>query len=446
MAAVRKTRISDLTMRVHPIPPGMRVADVADLFLADACRDLLCLPVVQDGRPLGVISRYAIMRIFLRQYGREIFGQRPIERFMNSAPLMVDIDADVEAASAWVRQHMVLPVTEDFIIVEQGHYRGMGMVTSLLELMEHHVALRGRALARANASLKASQAHLVQSEKMASLGQMVAGVAHEINTPLGYVRSNVELARDFVSQTSSALVASRNLIHCLLDERASDEEISGHLMTAAEETESVSQSGILEEVSPLFDDTLHGLEQISDLVVNLRNFSRLDRARVDHVNLNESLDSALTIGRNLIKHKAEVICDYGDLPSVECAASQINQVFLNILTNAAQAIADYGRITVRTRTLADRDQVEVRIRDNGCGMPEEVRARIFDPFFTTKPVGQGTGLGLSISYQIIEQHRGSIDVVSTPGEGTEFVLCLPCRQTASAAQNPVLAEAAGSEA
>ena len=427
-----RTRISDLAMRVHPIPPGMRMADVADLFLADACRDLLCLPIVRDGIPLGVISRYAIMKIFLRQFGREIFGGRPIERFMNSTPLQVDVHADVEAASAYVRENMVLPVTEDFIIVEQGMYRGMGMVTSLLELMEHRVAQRGQALVHANQRLKASQAHLVQSEKMASLGQMVAGVAHEINTPLGYVRSNVELAQDFVGQTSSALVASSNLIRSLLDARATDEEIDAHLATAASAAESVAETGILDDIAPLFDDTLHGIEQISELVLNLRNFSRLDRARVDRINLNEALDSALTIGRNLIKHKADVISDYGELPLVECAASQINQVFLNILTNAAQAISDYGQIVITTCESAD-GSVEIRIRDNGCGMPETVRARIFDPFFTTKPVGEGTGLGLSICYQIIEQHRGSIDVASVPGEGTEFIIRLPIHQGAGVA-------------
>src|SRR5690606_15752784 len=313
---------------------------------------------------------------------------------------------------------------------------GMGMVTSLLEKMEQRVAARGQALVRANQHLKASQAHLVQSEKMASLGQMVAGVAHEINTPLGYVRSNVELARDFSQRTATALIAGGNLVRTLLDERATDEEIGEHLAVATTELEAVAETGILDELGNLFDDTLHGLGEISELVVNLRNFSRLDRARVDRVNLNECLESALTIGRNLIKQKAEVVRHYGDLPEVECAASQINQVLLNILTNAAQAIDEFGEITVATRV--QDEQVEISIRDNGCGMPESVRARIFDPFYTTKPVGQGTGLGLSISYQIIEQHGGAIEVSSTPGAGTEFILRLPLRQPDAAEDNVAL--------
>lgn len=434
------TRISDLVMRVHPIPPQMRVADVADLFLAEACADLLCLPVVRGGETLGIVSRYDIMRIFLRQYGREVFGARPIERFMNSSPLLVEQSTGIEEASRYVRQHMRLPITEDFVVVENGEYRGMGMVTSLLEKMEQRVAARGQALVRANQHLKASQSHLVQSEKMASLGQMVAGVAHEINTPLGYVRSNVELVRDFAARTATALVASGNLVRSLMDERATDDEISQHLAVATAEQDSVAETGILDELDNLFDDTLHGLGEISELVLNLRNFSRLDRARVDRVNLNECLDSALTIGRNLIKQKAEVVRDYGDLPEVECAASQINQVLLNILTNAAQAIDDFGVIRLQSRALDE--GVEIRISDNGSGMPETVRQRIFDPFYTTKPVGQGTGLGLSISYQIITQHGGSIAVASTPGAGTEFRLWLP-QQQAATQRTPATEAAAG---
>lgn len=434
------TRISDLVMRVHPIPPQMRVADVADLFLAEACGNLLCLPVVRGGETLGIVSRYDIMRIFLRQYGREVFGARPIERFMNSSPLLVEQSTGIEEASRYVRQHMRLPITEDFVVVENGEYRGMGMVTSLLEKMEQRVAARGQALVRANQHLKASQSHLVQSEKMASLGQMVAGVAHEINTPLGYVRSNVELVRDFAARTATALVASGNLVRSLMDERATDDEISQHLAVATAEQASVAETGILDELDNLFDDTLHGLGEISELVLNLRNFSRLDRARVDRVNLNECLDSALTIGRNLIKQKAEVVRDYGDLPEVECAASQINQVLLNILTNAAQAIDDFGVIRLQSRALDE--GVEIRISDNGSGMPETVRQRIFDPFYTTKPVGQGTGLGLSISYQIITQHGGSIAVASTPGAGTEFRLWLP-QQQAATQRAPATEAAAG---
>lgn len=422
------TRISDLVMQVHPIPPHMRVADVADIFLSEACAGLLCLPVVRGGEPLGIVSRYDIMRVFLRQYGREVFGARPVERFMNSAPLLVEQSTGIEEASRYVREHMRLPITEDFVVVENGEYRGMGMVTSLLEKMEQRVAARGQALVQVNQRLKASQAHLVQSEKMASLGQMVAGVAHEINTPLGYVRSNVELVRDFAARTATALVASANLVRTLLDERATDDEISEHLAVASAEHAGVAETGILDELETLFDDTLHGLSEISELVVNMKNFSRLDRARVDRVDLNECLDSALTIGRNLIKQKAEVVRDYGVLPPVECAASQINQVLLNILTNAAQAIDDFGVIHLQSR--ARGEGVEIRIRDNGCGMPDTVRRRIFDPFYTTKPVGQGTGLGLSISYQIVTQHGGTLAVASTPGAGTEFCLWLPQQQAA----------------
>lgn len=418
--------LSDLAIDVAPLSPETRVSEVADLFLSEQYNNLLCLPVVEQGRVLGTISRYAIIRIFLQPFGREIFGPRPVARFLNEQPLLIDHSMDVEKASGYVRANIEHPITEDFVILEQGHYAGMGMVLSLLELMEKQVERRNRALAVANKNLKASQARLVQSEKMASLGQMVAGVAHEINTPLGYASSNIELLRDFFLRARTALESGDNLIRALLDPDTEDHQLGQVLAAAVGETESLREDRVLEDIDSLIDDSMHGLEQIGELVVSLRNFSRLDRAKIDRVNINECIDSALTIGKNIIKHRAEVILDYQDEVTLECSPSQINQVLLNILTNAAQAIEGEGKIRVRTR--ADDEQVIIAIRDNGCGIPDDVRRRIFDPFFTTKPVGEGTGLGLSISFQIVRQHGGTIEVSSRPGAGTEFIIRLPRRQ------------------
>ncbi len=159
------------------------------------------------------------------------------------------------------------------------------------------------------------------------------------------------------------------------------------------------------------------------MVLNLKDFSRLDRKKIDQVNLNEGLDSALMIAQNTLKHKAEVVKKYGDIPPVKCAPSQINQVFLNMLVNAAQAIEEWGTITLTT--VAKRKHVEVVIEDDGQGIPEDILPNIFNPFYTTKDVGEGTGLGLAISYQIIEQHGGEISVESTIGKGTRFIISLP---------------------
>jgi two-component system, NtrC family, sensor kinase len=273
--------------------------------------------------------------------------------------------------------------------------------------LEEVVSERTGELRKAMEDLKANEAQLVQSEKMASLGQMVAGVAHEINTPLGYARSNVETVRDIVSSGP-------------MDEQS------------------------VQDSTSLLNDALHGLGTIGELVMSLKDFSRVDRSRTELFNVNEGLDTALKIAQNHIKGRIEVEREYGALPDIKCAPSQLNQVFLNILTNAAQAIEGDGKIRVRTRDTGK--AVEIAIRDSGCGMDAEVQKHIFEPFFTTKDVGKGTGLGLSIVFKIIEDHKGKIVVNSKPGQGTEFTILLPKEATAPQAisqEVPQLAQARG---
>jgi signal transduction histidine kinase len=259
--------------------------------------------------------------------------------------------------------------------------------------LENMVASRTQELSKALDDLRMNEAHLIQSEKMASLGQMVAGLAHEINTPLAYVRSNVETVR-------GSLGGLRRVAGAHPD---------------AEESFSESDS--------LLADADYGLGQIADLVMGLKNFARVDRSQSELFDVNEGLDTAIKICGNQLKNRIQVEREYADLPRIHGAPSQINQVFLNILTNSAQAIEGEGQIQVRTRDAGA--HVEISIRDSGCGMDAQTRAHIFEPFFTTKDVGQGTGLGLAIVFRIVEDHRGSIRVESAPGEGTEFIICLP---------------------
>lgn len=430
--AVRREQIIDLAIPAKPLAPDTTIAEAAQIFGADENRELLCLPVVEDHRVVGTLSRASLMKIFLQPYGRELFGPRPLRQWMNSTPLLIESDADVETASQYVRTRLTNPITEDFVVVRHGEYLGMGIVMSLLELLETRALRRNRALVSVNQRLKSSQSRLIQSEKMASLGQMVAGVAHEINTPLGYAHANVELASNLARQLQDALHTSHQLVTALLDGTADDQTIGQLIQDTNQQTHELIGEGLIQDFTTLFDDSLHGLEQISELVVSLRNFSRIDHVKQGRVDLNESLETALTIGRNILKQKAEIVRDYAEDAWVECAASQINQVLLNILTNAAQAIPEFGLIKVSTR--AAKEHVDIHIRDNGCGMPPEVRAKIFDPFFTTKPVGQGTGLGLSISYQIVQDHGGMINVKSIPGKGTEFVVRLPRQHPRSTPQ------------
>ncbi|SFF26686.1 His Kinase A (phospho-acceptor) domain-containing protein [Fontimonas thermophila] len=308
------------------------------------------------------------------------------------------------------------------------------------EHLEEQVQARTRDLSETLKRLQESQAQLIQSEKMASLGQMVAGVAHEINTPLGYARSNAEIVRNALAEIRGLVAAQTRALQLMTSENASDEEVAQALTAAHGIAESIDAEQLTTELDTLLADADHGLQQIAELVASLKDFSRVDRSRTDLFNVNDGIESALKICHNQLKHRIEVIKAYGQLPPIECSPSQLNQVFLNLITNAAQAIADTGRIYIHTA--ADAEGVTIRILDTGCGMTEEVRARIFEPFFTTKPVGKGTGLGLSIVYRIVEDHGGRIEVRSAPGKGSEFKIRLPLRQnragTAAAASGPAV--------
>jgi signal transduction histidine kinase len=425
-AAVAAGDIGRLLLQVPPIAPETTVEAAAELLLNPEFGRMLCLPVVQQNRPLGTVSRYQLNHIFLRRFGRELYGHRPVARVMNARPLVVQLGSPLEDAAAYVTAHMGAPITEDFVIVgDDGRYLGMGIVLDLLSALQRRAASGAAQLAQAYAQLKTSQRQLVQSEKMASLGQMVAGVAHEINTPLGYVRNNVEMVRDVFAQLCRSLAEHEQLAGLLTDENADEQALSGHIMRCQALTADLRDAGLIADTESLFGDTLYGVDTIKELVVNLRNFSRLDQARVDSVSLNDCLDQTLVIAQHLLKDKVQVIKRYADLPPIRCSPSQINQVLLNLIGNAAQAIEhDQGKLLLRTE--CDGRCVRVHIQDNGKGIAPEHLEKIFDPFFTTKAVGQGTGLGLSISYQIVQAHGGSIQVVSKIAQGTKFMVSLPC--------------------
>ena len=321
-----------------------------------------------------------------------------------------------------INQHN-LSTSAPYIFVRDGKYCGAGHVLDLLRAMEERVIRRNDELASAYYQLKSSQSLLVQSEKMASIGQMVAGVAHEINTPLGYVKNNVEMVREAFGQAKLCLDSYDEFISLLSSGQMNEEGLTRALSDIAEERESFNSTFTTDDIDTLLTDTIHGVNQISEIVVNLRDFSRFDNAPVDQVNINQCIDSALLIANNVIKHKAIIKKQYDELPLISCAPAQINQVFLNLLTNAAQAIEEFGQIIIRTTV--DEQYVHTDIQDNGKGIESEHISKIFDPFFTIKTVGQGTGLGLSITYQIIKNHQGLIKVASKIGIGTRFRVSLP---------------------
>jgi signal transduction histidine kinase len=300
------------------------------------------------------------------------------------------------------------------------------------EQLERRVIERTRALSEALTQLKESEAALIQSEKMSSLGQMVAGVAHEINTPLAYAKNSLGSVGGRLRELARLAAETEKLLELLRAGAANPQELAEQFGLTERLVAELRAHHALEELQALVKDGLHGIGQISEIVGNLRNFSRLDRSKVAAFNVNEGLDATLAIARHELKHHA-VKKHYGEVPAITCSPSQINQVFLNLITNAAQALGKRaGEIRIATRR-EGAGAVAVEVADNGTGIPPEILPRIFDPFFTTKEVGKGTGLGLSIVYKIIEQHGGRISVDSTVGIGTRFTVVLPLQPPAPAA-------------
>ena len=267
--------------------------------------------------------------------------------------------------------------------------------------------------------LEEAQNYLLQSEKMASIGQLAAGVAHEINNPIGYVFSNLGSLEKYVQDTFVML----NLYE-QAELKISDPEV----LTNLKATKNKLDINFLKEDLPaLIDESREGITRVKKIVQNLKDFSHLDIVEEWHFSdLHKGLDSTLNIVNNEIKYKADLVKEYGDIPEVECLSSQINQVFMNLVVNAAHAIEGHG--TIKICTGQHREEVWVAVSDTGMGIPPEYIKKIFDPFFTTKPVGKGTGLGLSLSYSIIHNHHGRIDVQSEVGKGSTFTVWLPIKQ------------------
>ncbi|MCL1473875.1 PAS domain S-box protein [Argonema antarcticum] len=323
-------------------------------------------------------------------------------------------------------------------------------VQEVLQQSEAQIRQKATELEAAFRELRDTQAQLIQSEKMSSLGQLVAGVAHEINNPVNFIFGNITHAREY---TEDLL----RLVQLYQDEYANPTD------RIREEIEAIDLDFLIADLPKLLASMKVGAERIREIVQSLRHFSRLDEAERKEVDIHEGIDSTLMILQNRLKGRSDhpsiqVIKEYGKLPLVECYAGQLNQVFMNLLSNAIDALEDYNKkltieeieanpstITIRTSLghgrcrIADREEqpsmlnsqfVVIRIADNGAGMTEEVRKQVFDPFFTTKPVGKGTGLGLSISYQIVvEKHRGKLECYSQPGLGAEFAIEIPLYQS-----------------
>ncbi len=464
-----------------PAPPvGARANYVSSRYLQTHARlesRALVLGIPGAGIQLATLKRaFGDKENLLRRYAEILAERRDALRTEPADPArLAELSAVAEAVfgQAWLAETgprldtlgRAVDAVSDRALGEAELYRlallyYSGFLLAVLVFLSWNLAQRGRQIERINsqlrdaneslearvvertselsatlAKLKESEAMLIQSEKMSSLGQMVAGIAHEVNTPLAYVKSSLEAVARSVPEAGRLAQETHKLLALLSAEGVDETDLAAQFALVQDVLDKLGAStegrGAFEELQRLVKDGLFGITQISEVISNLKNFSRLDRGNTAEYDLREGIESAIRIGHAHLQNRV-LQKNFAAIPLVSCSPSQINQVILNLLSNAAQATSDSeGKITVSTG-LRDPEHVVVTVADNGSGIPADVLPKIFDPFFTTKQVGKGTGLGLSICYKIVENHGGKLEVQSTPGLGTCFSLVLPIKPPATA--------------
>jgi two-component system, NtrC family, sensor kinase len=377
-------------------------------------RDLISsyLPVLQAGgdQIVGVFEVYSDVTAFLAQIN-ETSAQMRASASDNQARIVeaaTEAAAKAEKNSTWTLAAIMLLLGILFASLYVIVRRADGII-------------RGQEKER-----EESMQQLAQAEKMASLGQLVAGVAHQLNTPLAFSHSNVTLAIEALHEFETPLSVAGRLGELIRSTPESSEiPLNIVLNHSRPVIENIHTDGSqAREVAEMLGDVIQGVEQMRELVENLKDFTRLDRAKLSNIDLNTTLHTVIYIARSSIPTRVRVVEDFDlNLPPVECNPSQLNQVFLNLITNAAQAISGEGEVRVHTHI--DRDHLHIDVIDNGSGIPDDVLPKIFDTYFTTKPKGVGTGLGLPIAREIVRAHGGELLVKTTPGKGTTFTVTLP---------------------
>ncbi|MCS6989979.1 MAG: ATP-binding protein [Chloroherpetonaceae bacterium] len=394
------------------------------------------LRAIIDATPLGIcITNQNYIFEYVNRAYAEIYGYEPHEMLGKPFTMIVERDKEPfwrdlhdkylagykEIRGEWRTVHKSgKPLT---ILADAARIVGADgkpkKVTFVMDITE---------LTRLREESRQNEVMLMQTEKMSSLGQMAAGLAHEMNTPLGFVRNNLELLEGKHKETKELLALYEKLRSQIMYGSPNDVAM---LLSQIDSVAQRVKNRVWQESDNLFRSAIEGIDRIQDLVLSLKNFSRLDEAELKPTDINENIESTLKIASHLFKGGIQLVKEFSPLPMVQAYPAQLNQVFLNLITNAVHAVDEKtGRIVIKT--MQHGNHVVIKVIDNGKGIPPENLKKIFDPFFTTKPVGEGTGLGLTIAYKIVERHGGKIDVQSQVGRGTEFTITLPVSGTATA--------------
>jgi signal transduction histidine kinase len=330
----------------------------------------------------------------------------------------IDNQAKVEAAAAENQLKVDATGSTTMLIV-------LGLLGVLFAALYAIVRRADRILVQQQVDREQFQQQIAQSEKMASLGQMVAGVAHQLNTPLAYSRNNVSMVMEALEGLKTPILVAKKLVHLVRD--AKGDSVNLNISKSRAQIQAITEEDLdVEMPSEMLKDTLNGIAQMQELVENLRDFTRLDRSKTAAFDLNKGLHNVVYIASSVIPSHIEVVEQFGTVPKIECNPSQLNQVFLNLINNAAQSITgEQGTVTVRSSV--DGARVRIDVIDTGSGIPPDVLPHIFDNYYTTKDASHGTGLGLGIAQTIVREHDGEMTVSTEVGKGSTFTVFLPIR-------------------
>lgn len=323
------------------------------------------------------------------------------------------------------------PVEQDehLLMIVEAAAKQLGTILER-RLAEKKLKHNYEALESAHKELKDAQAQLVQSSKLASIGQLAAGVAHEINNPIAFVANNISVLKKYIGTLKEVIGNNQSFLNEIPD---ADEHLSSFKQAIIKFNKQKNLDFILDDLESLMTDSIDGMDRVTKIVSGLKSFARVDEAEFKEVDLNECIESTIKVVWNEIKYKCTINKNLNELPLVKCNPGKLNQVFMNLIVNAGQAIEEQGEIIINSH--ATENEVVISIQDSGSGISEENIEKLFDPFFTTKPVGVGTGLGLSISYGIVQDHNGQINVSSELGVGTTFEIILPIKQAETDLKN-----------